>query len=101
MFPCFPFLPLIDSKTPARSPHLTYYDVLILFQLRLQLKLQLCYYFRGSFVYLQQPLSTLHAIISGDYARLDSGGWLALAGQDWLPAGNLRGVSLPIYLFAL
>jgi len=35
----------------------------------------------------------LRAIISADYARLASGGWLTLAGQDWLPAGKHRGVS--------
>lgn len=35
----------------------------------------------------------LRATISADYARLASGGWLTLAGQDWLPAGKHRGVS--------
>jgi len=44
--------------------------------------------------YLHQSLSMLRATISGDYARLASGGWLALTEQDWLPAGRLRGVSL-------
>lgn len=43
--------------------------------------------------YLQQSLSTLHANISIDYARLASGGWRLLSRQDCLPAGKSWDVS--------
>ena len=93
MFPCFPFLPLICSQTPTRPQHLAFTDVLVLPQQYEVLRLQFLF-FRGSIAYLQQFLSTLCANISDDYTRLDSDGWLALTGQDWLPVGKLRGVSL-------
>ena len=43
--------------------------------------------FRGSMTRLLHSLSTLRAAIADDDARLASGGWLALAGWDWLPTG--------------
>lgn len=69
-------------------------DTLVLPQDLYRSKAPVSRYFRGSMAYLHQSLPTLRAIISDDYARLASGGWLALSGQDWLPAGRLRGVSL-------
>ena len=94
MFPCLPPLTLICSPTPTRLPHLTFSDTSVLPQDLYRSKAPVFGYFRGSIAYLHQSLSTLRAIISGDYARLASSGWLALTVQDWLPAGKLRGVSL-------
>ena len=94
VFPCLPNLTLICSPTPTRLPHLTCNDTFMLPQDIYRSKAPVFRYFRGSIAYLHQSLSTLRANISGDYARLASGGWLALSVQDWLPVGRLRGVSL-------
>ena len=94
VFPCLPDLTLICPPTPTRLQHLTFNDTSVLPLDKHRSKAPVVRYFRGSITYLHQSLSTLRANISGDYARLASGGWLALSVQDWLPVGRLRGVSL-------
>lgn len=87
VFPCLPLLTLICSPTPTRPPYLTFNDTSVLPQGKYRPKAPVFRYFRGSITYLHQSLSMLRATISGDYARLASGGWLALTAQDWVPAG--------------
>ena len=53
---------------------------------------------RGSITRLLKLLSTLRADISADYARLASVRWLIFNGQDWLPVGFLRKVSMNSFI---
>lgn len=49
----------------------------------------------GLNTYLQRSLSTLHASISTDYARLVSGGWLLLTRQDCIPCREMLRCFIP------
>jgi len=76
VFPYFPLLPLIWSKTPVESHQLSptskrWSDMA---PTRMTVKASDYNNISGLNTYLQQSLSTLHANISGDYARLASGG---------------------------
>ena len=76
VFPYLPLLPLIWSQTRVESPQLCrstnrWFD---LAPTRMKVKASNVMNISGLNTYLQQSLSTLHANISIDYARLASGG---------------------------
>ncbi len=96
VFPCFPpsaFDMLSDPDQIAIARLNRYFDIV---PTNHTIRTPVCIQLPRFHNIPSHSLSTLRASISADYARLASGGWLALAGQDWLPAGKLRGVSLLI-----
>jgi len=89
MFPRFPILPLIWSPTPAGPQQLATSTLLRCCPHQVKSKDSSKYKLLSRLnTYLQQSLSTLHASISTDYARLASGGGLALPDR----IGYLQGI---------
>ena len=84
VFPYFPILPLIWSQTPVESHQLspTSKRWLDMAPTTMKVKASDENNISGLNTHLRQSLSTLHANIAIDYARLASGGWLLLSRQD-------------------
>jgi len=91
VFPYFPLLPLMWSQIPVDSPQLSptskrWFDMA---PTTSTVKASTINIISGLNTYLQQSLSTLHANISIDYARLAFGGRLLLTKQDSFPCREM------------